>query len=35
MDALVLGDVLLVKDTADKAAGDAVRSAYLEQFQLD
>ena len=26
MDALVLGDVLLVKDTSDKAAGDGVRA---------
>jgi len=35
MDALVLDDVLLVKDTSDRAAGDAMRAAYLEQFQLD
>ncbi len=35
MDALVLDDVLLVKDTSARAAGDAMRAAYLEQFQLD
>jgi carbamoyltransferase len=35
MDALVLGDVVLVKDTSATVASDAVRSAYLEQFQLD
>ena len=35
MDVLVLGDVMLVKDTADKATSAAARSAYLEQFQLD
>jgi carbamoyltransferase len=35
MDALVLEDVVLVKDEATPAVADAEREKYLQQFQLD
>jgi carbamoyltransferase len=35
MDVLVLGDTVLVKDEAARAADDATRKEYLAQFQLD
>jgi carbamoyltransferase len=35
MDALVLEDVVVVKDDASRQAGEAVRQEYLAQFQLD
>ena len=35
MDALVLEDVLIVKDVAVREAGLGTRDAYLAQFQLD
>ena len=35
MDALVLEDVLVVKDAVTRKAGREAREAYLAQFQLD
>ncbi len=35
MDALVLEDIVVVKDAAAREAGLAARGAYLAQFQLD
>jgi carbamoyltransferase len=35
MDALVLEDILIVKDTANREANLGARDAYLAQFQLD
>jgi carbamoyltransferase len=35
MDALVLEDIVIVKDAAARAAGAAARQEYLAQFQLD
>ncbi len=35
MDALVLEDVVVVKDAAAREAGAGAREAYLSQFQLD
>jgi carbamoyltransferase len=35
MDALVLEDVVVVKDAAAREAGLEAREAYLAQFQLD
>ena len=35
MDALVLEDVVVMKDDLTRAPDDAARRAYLEQFQLD
>jgi carbamoyltransferase len=35
MDALVLEDVLVVKDAAEREVGMEAREAYLAQFQLD
>jgi carbamoyltransferase len=35
MDALVLEDILIVKDAAEREAGLGARDAYLAQFQLD
>jgi carbamoyltransferase len=35
MDALVLEDILIVKDEADREGSLGARSAYLAQFQLD
>ena len=35
MDALVLEDIVIVKDAASREAGLEARGAYLAQFQLD
>jgi carbamoyltransferase len=35
MDALVMEDILIVKDAATRAAGAESRPQYLAQFQLD
>ena len=35
MDALILEDILIVKDSAGREAGLEARDAYLAQFQLD
>jgi carbamoyltransferase len=35
MDALVMEDILIIKDPAARAAGARARSQYLAQFQLD
>jgi hypothetical protein len=35
MDALILEDVLIVKDAAEREAGLEAREAHLAQFQLD
>ena len=35
MDALVLEDVVVIKDDAAREAGQEARGAYLAQFQLD
>jgi len=35
MDALVLEDILIVKDSSARAAGLEAREQYLAQFQLD
>ena len=35
MDALVLEDVVIIKDAARREAGDLARDQYLAQFQLD
>jgi carbamoyltransferase len=35
MDALVLEDILIVKDAANREANPGARDAYLAQFQLD
>jgi hypothetical protein len=35
MDALVLEDILIVKDTTAREAGLNAREAYLAHFQLD
>jgi carbamoyltransferase len=35
MDALVMEDVVIVKDASARAAGLEAREAYLAQFQLD
>jgi carbamoyltransferase len=35
MDALVLEDFIIVKDSAGREAGLEAREAYLAQFQLD
>jgi carbamoyltransferase len=35
MDALILEDILIVKDAAEREAGLEAREAHLAQFQLD